>query len=334
MSRPNYDERWFFPTLDRPGVITRWAIGTIALTIFGTLVTNTDDWLNNFWLLTKTWIPLSFLLLLTFGYGGKWLRKLNIGWSWVAWAVLTCTFSVCVAAVNGTSSIFVTWSYLVERLSRDILFVFLLLYFFDGEHRRGSSSWAKAKLDMLQARMRPHFLFNTLNNISEMVHIDVDKAEDAILDLADLSRAMLQKQPEIAAGDEKNNAEAYLRLEKIRLEDKLSVEWDWNIADNIRVPSLLLQPLLENAIKYGIEPMDIDAKGTIRVSGIEESDHIEITITNPVSINRTRKGGNGVTLPNLAERLEWLYPNKHRFRTRSTDEQFEILIRFPKKRLK
>jgi two-component system sensor histidine kinase AlgZ len=145
---------------------------------------------------------------------------------------------------------------------------------------------------------------------------------------------MLQKQPEISAQDERNNAESYLRLEKIRLEDKLCVKWDWNISENIRVPSLLLQPLLENAIKYGIEPMDIEEQGTIVVIGKEEADYIEITIANPVSPNRTRKGGNGVTLPNLAERLEWLYPNKHRFRTKSTDEQFEILIRFPKKTLK
>lgn len=333
MSRPNYDERWFFPILDRPGVITRWSIGTIALTIFGTLVTNTDDWLNNFLLLTKTWIPLSFLLLITFGYGGKWLRKLNISWSWIAWAVLTCTFSLCVAAINQTNSVFVTWSYLIERLSRDILFVFLLLYFFDGEHRRGSSSWAKARLDMLQARMRPHFLFNTLNNLAEMIQINPDRAEEAVLDLADLSRAMLQKQPEISSEEEKNNAEAYLRLEKLRMDEKLKVVWDWNINANTRLPSLLLQPLLENSIKYGIEPMDIEDAPEIIVKGWEEKEYVNICISNPISDNRIRKSGNGVTLPNLAERLEWLYPNKHRFRTRENDGLFEVLIRIPKKML-
>lgn len=333
MSRPNYDERWFFPILDRPGVITRWSIGTIALTIFGTLVTNTDDWLSNFLVLTKTWIPLSFLLLLTFGYGGKWLRKLNIAWSWVAWAVLTCTFSLCVAAINETNFVFVTWSYLIERLSRDILFVFLLLYFFDGEHRRGSSSWAKARLDMLQARMRPHFLFNTLNNLAEMIQIDPDRAENAVLDLADLSRAMLQKEPEIAAIEERANAEAYLRLEKLRMDEKLKVIWDWTINDNTRLPSLLLQPLLENAIKYGIEPIEAEYNPEIFVKGWEEKDYINVTISNPISDNRSKKPGNGVTLPNLAERLEWLYPNKHRFRTKEIEGIFEVSIRIPKKNI-
>lgn len=330
MSRANYDERWFFPTLDRPGVITRWIIGTMALVVLGTIVQQPDEWLNSFLNIIKTWCPLSFLLLLTFGYGGKWLKSLPITWSWAAWLVLTCTYSLCVAAIN-QEQIFVTWSYLTERLTRDVFFVFLLLYFFDGEHRRGSSSWAKARIDMLQARMRPHFLFNTLNNLAEIVREDQDAAENALLDLADLSRAMLQKKPEIKAIEEKNNTLSYIRLEKIRMGDRLNVDWQWNISDNIKMPSFLLQPLLENAIKYGIEPLS-GQNNKIQVKGWEENKFINIIISNPKSSKEIQtRPGNGVTLPNISERLQWLYPSKHRFRTIDSANKFEVVIRFPKK---
>lgn len=332
MSRANYDERWFFPTLDRPGVITRWVIGTMALVVLGTIVQEPDQWLDSFYNIIKTWCPLSFFLFITFGYGGKWLKSLPIVWSWCAWLVLTCTYSLCVAAIN-QEQIFVTWSYLSERLIRDIFFVFLLLYFFDGEHRRGSSSWATARLDMLQARMRPHFLFNTLNNLAEIVREDQEAAEEALLDLADLSRAMLQKQPEIKAIEEKNNTLSYIRLEKIRMGDRLKVDWQWNIDDTTRMPSFLLQPLLENAIKYGTEPLS-GQDNVITVKGWEEKKFVNIVITNPKSkIKVQTKPGNGVTLPNIAERLQWLYPNRHRFRTSSNEESFEVIIRFPKKKI-
>lgn len=331
MSRPLYDERWFFPTLDRPGVVRRWVIGTIALIVFGTLNSDITEWETHFFSLCSSWGVLSLLLLIFFGYGGKWLRQLPIGWAWVSWIVMTITFSLIMGTVDLAHNFNIpTFQFLGLRLGRDIFFVLILLFLFDGQHRRGSASWVKTRLDTLQTRMRPHFLFNTLNNLAEIVRTDPDAAEDALLDFADLSRAMLQQAPEITAEEEKEHAEAYIRLEKIRLHDRLNVEWEWDVKPNSRMPTLLLQPLLENAIKYGVEPKKNNTP--ILIKGFEDKNSLYLMIKNPISHTKT-SSGTGITLPTLKERLEWLYPNSHWFRTNITNKYFEIIIKIPLKQI-
>lgn len=322
-----YDDRWFFPTLDRPGVLRRWIIGTISLIVFGTINADPKEWGDHFFSLCKSWGILSTLLIICFGYGGRWLRKLPIGWSWVSWIVMTITLSLTMGSIDSFYNYELpVLLFLGIRLARDILFVFILLFLFDGQHRRGSASWVKTRLDNLQSRMRPHFLFNILNNLAEIVRTEPDKAEDALLDLADISRSMLRQEPEIQAGKEKEQAEAYIRLEKIRFEDRLNVEWEWDLADNIRLPSLMLQPLIENAIKYGVEPKK--SEKPIFIKGWHDNDSVYIMIKNPVITDSPAKG-HGITLPNLEERLQWLYPNHHWFRIKNNDDYFEVIIKIP-----
>lgn len=330
MSIQNYDERWFFPSLDRPGMIRRWIISTFALIIFTTLTSSPDSWVDTFLSLLKSWGSLSLFLLLICGYGSKFLKPLPIGWTWVTWAVVTISLSLTISVIdldrqNIINNMFL---FLFERTFRDIFFVVFLLFIFDGQHRRGSASWVKARLDILQARMRPHFLFNTLNGLSELVYIDQEKAEKALLDLADLSRAMIEQQPEISAEKEKNNAMAYLSLEKLRLEDRLQVIWDWEIPKNTKIPSLLLQPLLENSIKHGIEPSL--RGGNIEIKGWIDTKNVYIKIQNPCYEGDDKKFiGHGITLPNIAERLQWLYPSSHKFRTKVENGMFQVFISFP-----
>lgn len=327
-----YDELWVFPTLDNAGVIVRWLIGTLSLIIFGTLANaalTPIDAFNTFINLFKTWMPLSVSLLLLFGYGSKWMKKTHIVWSWIAWIVCTITISFIMSAILNEGEIFITWTFLFKNLFRDIFFIFLLLYFFDGEYRRGSISWAKAKIDTLQARMHPHFLFNVLNNLAEMVYDnEPEKLEDAILDLADLTRAMIGHKPIVDSETEKNTAIAYIKLQMIRFENRLAVNWDWKVENDLQMPSLLLQPLIENAIKYGIEP--VNQQRTVQINGWTTDKNIFIQIINPYYPNSDIKKGNGITLENTKERLKWMYQNKQYFYIKRTEDQFMVEIKLPK----
>lgn len=325
--RPLYDERWFFPEIDRPGVLRRWIIGTFALITFGSLMGEISGFISNFINLFYSWASLSAILLLFFKYGSKHLQKIPISWTWFSCSIVTICVSFIISSLKITNDVDNISLFYAGELFRNITFVLLLLFFFDGQHRRGSPSWAKARLDALQSRMRPHFLFNVLNNVAEIVQIDANLAEEAILDLAELSRAMLQQQPEVKSVQEKTNTEAYLRLEKIRLGKRLNVVWEWDIAPEIKMPSLFLQPLVENAIKHGIEPHKTEEP--IIIKGWEEKNYINIVVSNPVTSDIPNTAGHGVTLPNIAERLEWLYPNHYRFRTREIDNKFEVIIRIP-----
>lgn len=329
-----YSELWVFPTLDNMGVVIRWLIGTLSLIIFGTLSNASADPIdafNTFSYLFKSWVPLSLSLLLIFGFGYKWLRKVHIYWCWTAWVVCTITISFITSALLYDGHIFVTWTFLFKNLFRDVLFMFLLLYFFDGEHRRGSISWARTKIDNLQARMHPHFLFNTLNNLAEMVYDDKpEDLEEAILDLAELTRAMIGHKPVVNANTEKDTAIAYIKLQMIRFDKRLSVDWDWDIDNELEMPSLLLQPLIENAIKYGIEP--INQNRTIKINGWMEDKEVYIQIINPYYPKNDIKKGNGITLINLKERLKWLYEGKQYCHIERKDNEFIVEVKIPKRK--
>ena len=327
-----YNELWVFPTLDSPGVVLRWIIGTLSLIIFGTLANASTDPIqafNTFTYLFKSWMPLSILLLLIFGYGYRWLKNVHIAFCWTAWIVCTITISFIMSALLNNGNIFITWTFLFTNLFRDVFFMFLLLYFFDGEHRRGSISWARTKIDTLQARMHPHFLFNILNNLAEMTYDkDPETLEEAILDLADLTRAMIGHQPVVSSETEKNTAMSYIKLQMIRFDKRLVVNWDWKIPNGIEIPSLLLQPLIENAIKYGIEP--VNKERTVKINGWVDDKNVFIQIINPYYPNNDVKKGNGVTLVNLKERLKWLYQSKQFCYVERTEDEFKVEVKIPK----
>ena len=115
-----------------------------------------------------------------------------------------------------------------------------------------------AKYDALQSRMRPHFLFNSLNSIAQLIQVDKDKAEDALLDLADIFRSTLDTRNRISLGEELDVTLRYLRMEGLRLgKRRLNIVWDMDrqtLPFNMEIPPLLLQPLVENAIYHGIQP--------------------------------------------------------------------------------
>jgi sensor histidine kinase YesM len=139
---------------------------------------------------------------------------------------------------------------------------------------------AEARLATLEGQLRPHFLFNALNSIAELVHRDRDAAERAVLDLAELLRESLRERgPEVALADELRLATAYLAIEKLRLGDRLDLAWSVAAdARTARVPRLLLQPLVENAIRHGVALRQ--APGRLAIAAERRGERLVVTIDN------------------------------------------------------
>jgi two-component sensor histidine kinase len=161
----------------------------------------------------------------------------------------------------------------------------------------------QSKAKALQNQLEPHVLYNALSSLSELVYEDPLAAEEVITRLADLYRMLTVhgKADQIPLGQERQLVEAYLAMEQMRLGDRLTVEWDWpGYVDEIMAPPLILQPLVENAIKHGISPSD--KGGALVVSCSKSGSSIALAVKN--SGNALRAGApRGVGLANLEARL-------------------------------
>ncbi|UCC56307.1 MAG: sensor histidine kinase [Gammaproteobacteria bacterium] len=201
--------------------------------------------------------------------------------------------------------------------------------------RRQLQAEARARIQALQARIRPHFLFNSMNTIAALTHAQPDTAEEAINDLSDLFRASLnQSHDTTTLGDELTLARHYLNIETLRLGERLVVEWDLDgVPLDIKVPPLILQPLLENSIYHGVEPLP--EGGAIRVAGRVNNGQVHISISNPVpaaASDRSREG-NHIAQENTRQRLLLAYGGRAGFETEQQDGEYRVSIRFPEQRL-
>lgn len=137
-----------------------------------------------------------------------------------------------------------------------------------------------ARIQALQSRIRPHFLFNSMNSIASLIATAPETAERLVEDLSELFRASLAEPTLIPLERELNLCKHYVAIEQLRLGKRLNVEWQIGNYDNHqKIPSLMLQPLLENAIFHGIEPLPSGGKITLKVS--QNKTHLSIVITNP-----------------------------------------------------
>ena len=219
------------------------------------------------------------------------------------------------------------------------LFGFLLQHYFALRTRAFSPALAEARLQALQARIRPHFLFNSLNAVLSLIRTEPRQAETTLEDLADLFRVLMRDARDIVSlEDEIRVCHQYLAIEKIRLGERLQVHWELQNVDDFalqhaRIPSLLLQPLLENAVHYGVEPVTTPVDITVRVR--RSLDRIEIVVRNPIDTSAASRAmapptpGNHMALANIRERLLLLYDVEAALTTRSENGRFEARLHFP-----
>lgn len=189
----------------------------------------------------------------------------------------------------------------------------------------------QAELAALQARVRPHFLFNTLNTGAALVHHRPDEAEHLLLDLADLFRAALGGPREIPLSEEIALIERYLEIESLRFRERLRVRWTRpDPMPETLVPSLSLQPLVENAIKHGIERIAEGGEIDIRINSGERG--ILIVISNPMPAESSRAlPGHNVGLPSSLAQIENYTEGRGSVEAKTEDGRFIVTVKLPAK---
>lgn len=188
-----------------------------------------------------------------------------------------------------------------------------------------------AKLAELQSRIRPHFLFNTLNSAIALVRQEPARAEGLLEDLSDLFWAALAEHGEsVTLAQEIELAKNYLSIEQVRFGERLQVQWELDPAANLaKLPPLLLQPLVENAVRHGVEPSPKGA--SIVISTKREGSKVVVRISNtlPLSTNISSTAGSGMALNNVRERLNLLHDLESTFKTELKNGQFNVRIELP-----
>ncbi len=211
-----------------------------------------------------------------------------------------------------------------------VVTVLALRYFYVAhEWERNVEMQARARVHALQARIRPHFLFNSMNTIASLTRTDPALAESAVQDLADLFRANLsEKRNTITLAEELEVAQIYQRIEQLRLGDRLRVEWNISqLPMQALVPGLLLQPLLENAIYHGVEPQPDG--GVVTVTGELAGGLVTVVVRNPVGERQNEREGNKLALANIRERLSLMYGERALVKAGRFDDEYIVTLRFP-----
>lgn len=213
-----------------------------------------------------------------------------------------------------------------------IIHALVLRYLFvQHQWRHQVEAEALARLQALRARIRPHFLFNSLNTIAALTRSQPAVAEEAVQDLADLFRATLgDARDRVSLSEEIAITRQYVQLERLRLGDRLDVDWEFiDLPGDAMMPSLILQPLVENAIYHGIEPLA--EGGVIRVWARGDRSQVVIRVSNPTPPpgDRGRQGGNRIAQDNIRQRLALAYGDLARLTADQRDGRYEVELRFP-----
>jgi two-component system sensor histidine kinase AlgZ len=224
------------------------------------------------------------------------------------------------------------WPFATRNLGIGLIVTCLLLRYLFVSHgwRQQVEAQARARIDALQARIRPHFLFNSMNTIAALTRTNPRRAEEAVEDLADLFRASLGHAGRFSTlADEIELARIYQRIEQHRLGARLQVDWDiGHLPATARLPTLTLQPLLENAILHGIEPLPDG--GTIAISGQVDGQQIELVVRNPVGADSEGRHGQGIATANIRERLRLAFGSRGALAVTRTAAGYEVRLSFPR----
>lgn len=208
----------------------------------------------------------------------------------------------------------------------------VLLLYFNWRHRVFSPALGEARLAALQARIRPHFLFNSINTAVALVREEPARAERVLLDLSELFRALLgDERGLVNLTRELSLARAYGEIEAIRLGPRLRLHWNVEGAPAYcLVPLLILQPLLENALKHGVEPEP--EGGEVWVEVTRRGQQLRIEVRNTLGPHAGGTGGNGMALANIVERLQLHFDAEGSLDTATRGGCFVARVELPFKR--
>ena len=252
----------------------------------------------------------------------------------VAWLVAELAWWVVNPVVGAGAIIHVRHGDLVWRTVcvAAIVAALVLRYFYVQFHwQQRMASEATARLEALQARIRPHFFFNCMNTIASLTRSDPPLAERAIEDLADLFRACLaDARAPVPFATEIDFVERYLNIERLRLGERLKVDWQLqSVPSEARLPLLSLQPIVENAIYHGIEPTP--GGGTIVIAATRKADCLEVMVSNPFEAAHAthHHDGNRIALNNVRQRLRAHFGDEAALSSEQVDGRYVVRLRVP-----
>jgi two-component system sensor histidine kinase AlgZ len=187
----------------------------------------------------------------------------------------------------------------------------------------------RAQVEALQARIRPHFLFNSMNTVAALIRVDPAAAERTVEDLSELFRAALGQHDtgDGTLGEELALVERYLAIEQLRLGPRLRIRREWHeLPVGFPLPRLLLQPLVENAVRHGIQPLR--EGGEVVLRGERQGQGIRIEITNPLPTTPPT-AGNGHGLDSVRRRVAWRYGPQASVEAGPRDDRFVVVLQLP-----
>jgi len=246
-------------------------------------------------------------------------------------SVIALTLAVGLAFNTALAALMpdVTTGAMLRHVMFSLLIAGVLLFYFQLRSKALSPAITEARLQALQARIRPHFLFNSITAVLSLMRSEPRRAEAALEDLADLFRVLMRDNRQLAPlSDEVELCRQYLELEKLRLGDRLTIEWHIdNMPGDAQVPPLVLQPLLENAVYHGIEPSS--APGVIAINIFLRRGEVHAILRNPYKMSQSHQGGNKMALANIRERLALHFDAEASLESKTSRDSYEVHIRMP-----
>jgi two-component system, LytTR family, sensor histidine kinase AlgZ len=276
--------------------------------------------------------PILFASLIIFYFTYPWLKKRSYRLG-VAFVIGVELFLTWLAHQLGASLFGANAMPPLMRLWLLTLIVTLImLSYFNLRQRALSPAINEARVQALQARIRPHFLFNSINAVLSILRSDPKRAETALEDMADLFRVLMADNRDLVPlAQEIGLCRQYLALEKLRLEDRLLIDWQIdNIPPDALIPPLILQPLLENAVYHGVEPMPEGGTLTINIQSTDKEVHI--SLSNPYLTKNNHHAGNKMALKNIRERLSLHFDVEASLKSHTADGLYCVEIIVPYRR--
>jgi len=287
----------------------------------------TVDWLLRFSLLTGGVLPATLAWLLAACALKAQLSRLRPSRQWLAGIALGSAAGLYGCAMLALLGLLQAPPWWASAAAGALLSAMGLAGLFWRAKARTPAATA-ARLAELQSRIRPHFLFNTLNSAIALVRAEPAKAETVLEDLAELFRHALADPAEsVTLGQEIVLAQRYLAIEQVRFGERLQVQWSLDAnASQAKLPPLLLQPLVENAVKHGVEPSASGAQ--LKISTLRRGSMVVVKVTNSTPAGVGERG-HGLALANVRERLHLLHDVQAQFRVVFKDGVFQVRLEVP-----
>jgi len=238
-------------------------------------------------------------------------------------AALAVIYQIAVSGMEQTPGALLRGAFFAALLAGVLLGYFRLLV------KAFSPALAEARLQALQARIRPHFLFNSINAVLALIRRDPKRAERTLEDLADLFRSLVSDARRfVRLSDEIALLERYAEIEQLRLGDRLRITWELDAApSDALLPPLVLQPLLENAVYHGVEPAT--EPGNVLVHIERRGNRVVARIENALIETEAERAGNRMALDNIRERLALFFDAEARMDTRTDGGRYRVEIDMP-----